>query len=185
MMSNKSDLLLKVLHVISWIIFVGLCIDSGGLIVNAFVCLFMNPAAAAHFWGGLNLDPLYQFDQSHFVTLVVLMIIVSLLKSILFYLTVLLFHKKQLNLSAPFNETLGKYIMNFSFLAFGIGLFSYWGNNFSNWLNIASEGLVSPSQQSSQFEGADVWLFMGVILIIFALIFKKGIEIQSDNDLTI
>ncbi|MHA8067383.1 hypothetical protein V7S76_11985 [Aquirufa sp. ROCK2-A2] len=185
MLSNKSDLLLKVLHVISWIIFVGLCIDSGGQIVNAFVCLFMNPAAAAHFWGGLNLDPLYQFDQSHFVTLVVLMIIVSLLKSILFYLTVFLFHKKQLNLSAPFNETLGKYIMNFSFLAFGIGLFSYWGNNFSNWLNIASEGLVSPSQQSSQFEGADVWLFMGVILIIFALIFKKGIEIQSDNDLTI
>ena len=34
-------------------------------------------------------------------------------------------------------------------------------------------------------EGADVWLFMGVILIIFAMIFKKGIEIQSENDLTV
>ena len=185
MFSNNSDLLLKVLHVIAWIIFVGLCIDSGGLIVNAFVCLFINPAAAAHFWGGLNLDQLYQFDQSHFVTLVALMIIVSLLKSLLFYLTVLLFQKKQLNLSAPFNETLGKYIMNFSYLAFGIGLFSYWGNNFSNWLKMVSNDLDSPSLQLIKFEGADVWLFMGVILIIFALIFKKGIEIQSDNDLTI
>lgn len=184
-MLKNTDLLLKGLHIISWIIFVGLCIDTGGLIVNAFVCLFFNPAAAAHFWGGLNLDQLYQFDQSHFVTLVVLLIIVSMLKSILFYLAVLLFHKKQLNLSAPFNETLGKYIMNFSYLAFGIGLFSYWGNNFSNGLKMVNEGLVSPSLQQIKLDGADVWLFMGVILIIFALIFKKGIEIQSDNDLTI
>jgi hypothetical protein len=184
-MSYNSDLWLKVLHVFSWIIFVGLCIDSGGLIVNAFVCMFINPAASAHFWGGLNLNELYQYDQSHFVTLVVLMIIVSVLKSIMFYLTVNIFHKKQLNLSSPFNEKLGKYILNFSYLAFGIGLFSYWGNNFSNWLKIVSEGLVTPSLHQIKFEGADVWLFMGVILIIFALIFKKGIEIQSDNDLTI
>jgi hypothetical protein len=75
--------------------------------------------------------------------------------------------------------------MNFSYLAFGIGLFSYWGNNFSNWLKMVSNDLDSPSLQLIKFEGADVWLFMGVILIIFALIFKKGIEIQSDNDLTI
>jgi hypothetical protein len=75
--------------------------------------------------------------------------------------------------------------MNFSYLAFGIGLFSYWGNNFSNWLKMVSNDLDSPSLQLIKFEGADVWIFMGVILIIFALIFKKGIEIQSDNDLTI
>jgi len=33
--------------------------------------------------------------------------------------------------------------------------------------------------------GADVWLFMGIVLLIIAFIFKKGIEIQSENDLTI
>ncbi len=184
-MLKNTDLLLKGLHIISWIIFVGLCIDTGGLIVNAVVCIFINPAASAHFWGGLNLNELYQLDQSHFVSLVVLMILVSVLKSIMFYLTLNLFHKKQLNLASPFNEKLGKYIMNLSYLAFGIGLFSYWGNNFSNWLKLMSQNAISTSLDRIQLEGADVWLFMGVILIIFALIFKKGIAIQSDNDLTI
>lgn len=184
-MSKRTDFLFKVLNVLAWIIFIGLCIESGGLIVNAFVSIFINPVASSRFWGGVNLYELYQFNESHFITIVVLMIIVSVLKSILFYLIVTIFHKKKLNLSTPFNETMGKYIFNLSYLSFGIGLFMYWGNNFYHWLKIVSNEKVSPSVQQLKFEGADVWLFMGVILLIFAMIFKRGIEIQSENDLTV
>lgn len=184
-MSRKTDFFLKTLYVIAWIIFVGLCIDAGGLIVNTYVTLFINPEASARFWGGMKLLPLYKFNQSHYVTFVSLLIIVAILKSILFYLIVNLFHKKKLNLSSPFNKTLGKHIFLLSYLAFGIGLFSGWGNNFSNWLMGISNGSISESIQYLNFEGADVWIFMGVILIIFALIFKKGIEIQSENEFTV
>lgn len=184
-MSIKTDFFLKTLHVIAWIIFVGLCIDAGGLIVNTYVTLFINPEASARFWGGMKLYPLYKFNQSHYVTFVSLLIIVAILKPILFYLIVNLFHKKKLNLSSPFNKTLGKHIFLLAYLAFGIGLFSGWGNNFSNWLMGISNGSISESIQVSTFEGADVWIFMGVILIIFALIFKKGIEIQSENEFTV
>ncbi|MHA8050328.1 DUF2975 domain-containing protein [Aquirufa sp. ROCK-SH2] len=184
-MSKGTDFLFKVLNVLAWIIFIGLCIDTGGLIVNAFVSIFINPVASSKFWGGMNLYELYQFNESHFITIVVLMIIVSMLKSTLFYLIINLFHQKKLNLSSPFNETMGKYIFNLSYLSFGIGLFIYWGKNLYNWLKIVSNDNVSPSIQQLKFEGADVWLFMGVILLIFALIFKKGIELQSENDLTV
>jgi hypothetical protein len=184
-MSKGTDFLFKVLNVLAWIIFIGLCVESGGLILNAFVSIFINPVASSKFWGGMNLFKLYQFNESHFISLVVLMIIVSVLKSILFYLIVNIFHKKKLNLSTPFNETMGKYIFNLSYLSFGIGLFIYWGNNFYNWLKIVGNAKVSPSLQHLKFEGADVWLFMGVILLTFAMIFKKGIEIQSENDLTV
>jgi hypothetical protein len=184
-MSKGTDFLFKVLNVLAWIIFIGLCIESGGLIVNAFVSIFINPVASSKCWGGLNLYDLYQFNESHFISLVVLMIIVSVLKSILFYLIVNLFHKKKLNLSTPFNETMGKYIFNLSYLSFGIGLFIYCGNHFSNWLKIINNDKILPSLQQLNFEGGDVWLFMGVILLIFAMIFKKGIEIQSENDLTV
>ena len=184
-MSKSIDLFFKTLNILAWIIFIGLCIESGGIIVNAFISLFINPVASSKFWGNINLYELYKFNQSHFITMVVLMIIVSLLKSIMFYLIVTLFHKKKLNLSSPFNETFGKYIFNLSYLAFGIGLFTYWGNHFSNWLQNASNGTLSLTIQNIKFEGADVWLFMGVILIIFAMIFKKGIALQSENDLTV
>jgi uncharacterized membrane protein len=33
--------------------------------------------------------------------------------------------------------------------------------------------------------GADVWLLMGFVILVFAIIFKKGIELQSENDLTV
>jgi hypothetical protein len=80
---------------------------------------------------------------------------------------------------------MGKYIFNLSYLSFGIGLFIYCGNHFSNWLKIINNDKILPSLQKLNFEGGDVWLFMGVILLIFAMIFKKGIEIQSENDLTV
>lgn len=185
MILKINEILFKGLNILAWIIFVGLCIESGGLIVNAYISLFINHAASSKFWGGIDLYELYKFNQSHFVTIVVLMIIVSILKSILFYLIVNIFHKKKLNLSAPFNETLGTYIFNLSYLAFGIGLFSYWGFKFSNNLNLNAVTPLIRNMQKLQFQGADVWLFMGVILLIFAMIFKKGIEIQSENDLTV
>ena len=34
-------------------------------------------------------------------------------------------------------------------------------------------------------EGADIWLFMGVTLLVIAQIFKRGIEIQDEHELTV
>lgn len=184
-MSKRTDFIFKGLNILSWVIFIGLCVESGSLIVNAINSIFMNPIAASRFLNGVNLYDLYSFNQSHFITFVSLLIIVSVLKSILFYLIVSLFHKKKLNLASPFNEVLGKYIFNLAYVALGIGIFSYWGNNFSNWLKMVSNAAILPSSQNMKFEGADIWLFMSVTLIIFAMIFKKGIELQSENDLTV
>ena len=45
--------------------------------------------------------------------------------------------------------------------------------------------VLSQDLYNIKFEGGDVWIFMATILLIFALIFKKGIELQSENDLTV
>ena len=42
-----------------------------------------------------------------------------------------------------------------------------------------------PDTQLLHLGGADVWLFMAVILFIIAQIFKRGIEIQTENELTV
>jgi len=42
-----------------------------------------------------------------------------------------------------------------------------------------------PEIQYLRLGGADVWLFMGVILFVLAQIFKRGIEIQTENELTV
>ena len=184
-MSKRTDFAFKSLSILAWIIFIGLCIESGGLIVNAIISIFFNPIASSRFWGNRNLYELYQFNQSHFVTIVVLLIIVAILKSIMIYLIINLFHKKKLNLANPFNEQLGRVLFNIGYLAFGIGLFSWWGNNFSKWLTMVGQNVLTQTLVNIKFEGADVWLFMAIILLIFGMIFKKGIELQSENELTV
>ncbi len=182
-MSTKTDYFLKALIVVSWIIFIGLCIEAGGFIFNAIFTLFINPVGANKFWMEINLSELYTYNQSHYVTLISLMIIAAVLRALMFYLIVKIFHEKKLDLSQPFNETVRRFILKISYLALGIGLFSFWGTEFTKGL--LKQGVKMPDIQYLRLGGADVWLFMGVTLLVIAQVFKKGIEIQTENDLTV
>jgi len=175
--------ILKTLQVLSWIIFIGLCIEACGIAFGTFYTFFINPINTFSFWEGMNLEPLYTFDKGHFLVITLIMIIVAVLKAIMFYVVIKLFMNKELNLSQPFSKWLRQFIMNWSYLALAIGLFCYYGYNYSMW--IEKQGVILDNLHILRFAGADVWLFMAVILFIIAQIVKKGIEIQNENDLTI
>lgn len=174
---------LKVLLVLAWIVFGGLCINAGGILFNASYILFINPMGAKDFWQNIDMSGLLNLDQGYFIVVVVLLSIVAILKALLFYLIVKILHNKKLNLAQPFNYEMKRFIANMSYLALGIGLFSFWGVTYTEW--IAEKGVVMPDAQSLQIGGADVWLFMGIILIVIAQIFKRGVEIQAENEFTI
>jgi hypothetical protein len=182
-METKKDYFLLVLHILSWIIFVGLCVEAGGFLFNTLYTLFYNPAGAARFWMKSDLSALYAFDQSRYVTLTVIMVIAAMLKAIMFYVIVKLFHDKKLDLAAPFNESFGRGLYNLSYLTAGIALFTYWGTKVS--ANVTDQGVRLPSLHELRLAGPDVWLLMCVTLLVFARIFKKGITIQNENQLTI
>ena len=182
-MSSKTDFIFKLLNLLSGVIFVGLCIDAGGLVFNSIYALFINPIAASRFWDGLDLSDLYRFNQGGFIAFTGLMLFVSLLKAGLFYLILTVFHKSALNISQPFNAMLGRCIFNISYLALGIGVFSFAGTKTFNWL--INRGITMPAMENLKLSGNDVWFFMGVTLLIFAKIFKRGIELQTENELTV
>lgn len=175
--------LLYVLLFIAWIIFIGICIEAGGFIVNTVLPFVTKTNNASNYWNGLDLSNLFMRDSGNFVVLTSLMIIVSVLKAILFYLIVKLLHDKKLDLSKPFNDALQKFIALSSYLAFGIGLFCNYGKNYATWLE--SQNILLPKVEDLHFDGGDVWLFMGIILFIISFIIKKGVEIQAENELTI
>jgi len=182
-MSKKTDYFLHAINVVAWIIFIGVCIEAGGFIFNAFFTLLLNPVGASKFWTEVNLSELYNYNQSRYVTMISLMIIVALMRALMFYLIVKIFYDKKLNLAQPFNEAVKRFILNLAYLALGIGLFSFWGAKFA--AGLVAQGVKMPELHYLRLGGADVWLFMGVTLLVIALIFKKGIEIQNENDLTV
>ncbi|WP_374172965.1 hypothetical protein [Flavobacterium tructae] len=179
----STQTILKVLHVLSWIIFVGLCIEAGGILTKTIATLTLDPADAAKFWRSVDLTEVYHFNQSQYITLSSVIIIVALLKAILFYCIIKIFMNKNLNFSAPFNNLFRNFILTLAYLSFGIGFFSSWGIELVKALS--DSGLQLQDIQQLQIAGADVWLFMGVILLVVAYIFKKGIELQDENELTI
>ncbi len=182
-MSTKTDYAFIALNVISWIIFIGLCVEAGSYIFNAFFTLFYNPFGTGKLWDVMSLSELYNYNQSYYVTIVSLMIIAAVLKALMFYLIVKIFHDKKFDLSHPFNEPVRKFIINIAWLALGIGFFSYWGAK--DTANFVAEGVNMPDIQHLNLGGADVWLFMGVALLVIGRVFKKGIEIQNEIDLTV
>lgn len=182
-MSKKIDYFFKALNVLSWIIFIGLCIEAGALIVNTIFILTQSPDITAKMWNEVDLSVLYRTNQTHFITVSSHMIIVAVLKALMFYLIVKIFHDKSFNLSQPFNETVRRFIARIAYLALGIGFFAIWAARYTE--NLVEEGIQMPDLDQLRLGGADVWLFMGVILLVVAQIFKKGIEIQTENDLTV
>lgn len=175
--------ILKILYILSWILFIGICIEAGGFIFNSIITLVINPVEAQYFWTEVDLSVLYKYDPGYFLVETTLMSIVAVMRALLFYLIIKILHDKKLNMSQPFNKEVGRFIFNISYLALLIGLFSHWGVNYRAWL--IEQGVQMPDIEHLRLGGADVWLFMGVTLLVIGQIFKRGIEIQTENELTV
>ena len=179
-----TNQILKVLQILSWIIFIGLCIEAGGTAFNTFMTLAINPDGVTNFWEGSDyLASLYTFDYGHFFAITFTMTIVAVLKAIMFYHIVALFSDKKLNMSQPFSSDLTRFTLKLSYLSFAIGFFCYSGFKYAAWLT--KQGLETANLESLHISGADVWIFMAVILFVIVKIVKRGIEIQHENELTI
>lgn len=178
----KNSTTLIILYILSWIIFVGLGIVAGGYITNAFFAL-KNPTIVKYLWHEVDLSALLNYDTGHYFVMTFLISIVAILKAILFYLIIMILHSKKLDMAQPFSKYLVRFIFLMAFVSLGIGLFSVSGVEYAEWL--AEQGVSMPDIEYLRLGGADVWLFMSIILFAIAQIFKKGIEIQTENDLTI
>lgn len=182
-MKQRTDLLLKVLNVISWIIFVGVSIDAGGVLSNTVYAICVNPSLTSHFWNFIDLSNLYELNQVAFRVLTTIMSLVTLLKATLFFFILKIFHDKKLDLSNPFTQKFKKYINQIAYCGLAIGVLSKLGGDLVIWA--LSQNVSLPELEKLKIGGADVWLLMGFVILVFAIIFKKGIELQSENDLTV
>jgi hypothetical protein len=174
--------LLNVLLVVCWIIFIGISIEAGSFIVNAVFSL-VNPAVVPRLWQQVDLSALFKYDRNYFFVLTTIMSIVAMLKAWLFYMIILLLHNRKLDLAQPFNRQVRRFIFLLSYITLLTGLFSSAGIKYIEQL--AAQGVQMPDTQVLRLGGADVWLLMAVILFIIAQVFKRGIELQTENELTV
>jgi hypothetical protein len=178
-MTKKNDFILKVLNVVSWIVFIGLCIEAGSLIFNFILTLF-KPIASHNIYKKLNLSELYENQFGHYIGVMSFIVVLSVLKAYLFYLVVKIFMK--LNLVKPFNVEIADLIQKVSMEAFTIAIVGIIANQYTKRL-IQSGNEVNFVEK--YWNDTSAFLMMAAIIFVISQIFKKGIEIQNENDLTV
>lgn len=177
--SIKANTIISIFNGISALIFLILCTQAGGLIFNS-IYLLLKPDGAEDMYLGLDIEQLFSLSQLNFLILFLLTVAVIVLKAYVFALTMLIF--STLNLVKPFSEEIALLILRISYLTLAVGILGFIAFYYSEWLE--SKGF---ELSSLQFWWDDnlAYLMMGTIVFVLAQVFKKGLELQAENDLTV
>jgi hypothetical protein len=178
-MSKRNNFIFIALHIVAWVIFVGLCIEAGGLIVN-FVFSIYKPEFVKNLYQKLDLIEMYDRSKWAFFGMYSFILVVALLKAYLFYIVSMLMYK--IDLSKPFNSFVSEQITKISYCTFSIGMLSYIALQTAK--NLQHRGYAIDNL--NQFWGdSQAFILMAAVIYVIATIFKKGVEIQTENDLTV
>ena len=178
-MSKMNKLVFTILNVLAWLIFVGLCIEAGGLLVN-FIFSVFKPAVVANLYQKLDLSKLFEQSQFVFYGMYGFVLFIAVLKALLFYVVIALLLK--LDLTKPFSSFVSKKISQISHLTFSIGIISFIAKRITESLLVQGFAVDKLSQF---WVDSSAFIIMSAIIYIISLIFKRGIELQEESELTI
>jgi hypothetical protein len=178
-MSKRNNFVFKGLQIVAWVIFVGLSIEAGGLVVNFFFSLY-KPEFVHNLYQKLDLTEMYERSKWVFFSMYSFILIISILKAVLFYVVIILASK--INLSKPFSSFVSRLISQISYFTLSIGLLSYLARETAK--NLQHRGYVIDTLNKF-WADSQAFILMSAVIYVIATIFSKGVEIQNENDLTV
>lgn len=178
-MEKRNNIIFKGLHIVAWIIFVGLSIEAGALTVNFIFSLF-KPEFVAKLYQKLDLSEMYQLNQWVYFSMYSFILFISFLKAYLFYIVIRLI--SSLNLEKPFNSYVAGQISLLSYCTFSVGIISYIGQQIAK--NMPHYG-IEVDVLNPFWADSEAFILMAAVIYVIAAIFKRGVEIQNENELTV
>lgn len=178
-MTLNNNFIFRVLQIIAWIIFVGLCIEAGALVVN-FIFSIFKPEMVKNLYQKLDLSAMYAKSQWTFYSTYSFILFIAGLKAHLFYTVIMLMQK--IDLEKPFSEFVSKKIMTIASTTFSIGIISYVARQTTKTLIHYG---YSIDQLNPFWEDSQAFVLMGGVIYVIAVIFKRGVTLQTENDLTV
>lgn len=172
----KTKQILSILKVVSWVLFIGLCIYTGAILTSLTISLFADSEAAKDLYMGMDLSYLQSYNPGHYIALVSLIVTLAALKAYLFFQVVKIISK--VNVIHPFTEEISRSISKIGSIALQIGITAIITDGYAKWL-------MKKELSFTYKDGGTEFLLLAAIVYIIAQIFKRGIELQSENELTI
>ncbi|QEC66791.1 DUF2975 domain-containing protein [Panacibacter ginsenosidivorans] len=177
-MKTRTEKILVVLKILALLGAIKYSIDCGAQLTN-FVASFINTEWAKRTYE-VNLDIFNIREKSiaYYSYAMCLTIAVSALKATIWYVVYALLMK--LKLKTPFSMEVEKKFESIAFLLLAVWIVSaiFW-KIYAYYLT-QDTGIQLPANNSS-----DEYFFMAGIVYIISQIFKRGIEMQEENQLTV
>ena len=174
-MKTKTEIILIITNVLAWLAIAGFIIKAGAILISYGVSIG-NPEGAKNLYMGMNLYNLRQFDFWHYTGVVVHMIIILGAEAYTAFLVTKVLSK--IKMASPFTIEISKLLEKISYVILAIWAVAMLYNAHMQWLSKQVSGL-----QENLF--SEESLFIAGVVFVFAQIFKKGVELQSENELTV
>ena len=173
-MKNKADRLLQIMQAVAWVVFVGLLIKAGAILFN-YILSINNEEASKNMFAGLNLYPYMKHNFMQYTFIVSYKVVLFATEAYIAYLVAKLLGG--LDLKKPFNMHVQKLMQKISYGILNLWIIAILHNSHVRY--IAKRHDFNMDLFSSDF------IFLAGVIFIFAQIVKRGIDIQSENELTI
>jgi len=165
---------LSFLHILSWIAFVGLAVKAGSFLISYIVSI-KNPVASKDLYNDTGLSAYRQLNFWNYSVIVWYKILLYATQAyVALLLTRLL---SRLNITRPFHADVATLLQRISFFILVV-----WGIAMVHNIHIAIVDKLYGI--TSDYIPGD-FLFLAGIVYVFAQMFKRGVEIQSENELTV
>lgn len=170
----KTKRILKIMNILAWIAFIGLSIKVGAILISYFVSL-RNEEAAKNLYEGMNLIAYKQYSLTQYTIIVSYRIIQFSVQAFIAFLVLKLLNN--LNIERPFNANALKRMQTISYSLLGLWALVVMHNIHVGILE-ANSGIKAELLPSE-------FVYIAGIVYVFSLLFKRGLELQSENDLMI
>ena len=174
-MKTSTGAILKIMNVLAWLAFAGFCTKAGALLISYGVSVH-NPNAAKNLYMGMNFSSVYQYDFVEYTISLMMYVVVLILQAYTAFLVTRVLGK--IKLSNPFTIEISKRLENISYVILLTWVATVITNGHMAWLAKKIPGIVENVVPGD-------YLLVAGIVFVFAQIFKKGVEIQSENELTV
>ena len=177
-MKTKTETILMISKFLAFLGGVWYSILWGSQLVN-LVASFINPEWAKRTYEvDLNIFSIREHSVGYYVSAMCLTFAVSALKAIIWFVVFDLLSK--LKLQTPFSMEVEKKLERIAYLLLAVWIVSsiFW-KTYIYYLS-KDTGIHLPTNNSG-----DEYLFLAGIIYIISQVFKRGIEIQEENQLTV
>lgn len=167
---------LKILKLLALLASIGYAVEAGSIIISVVVSKF-NPEAAKNIYKGLDLYKLKEYSNSLYYQTASFIAAIAILKSTVWLMVTRML--SGLNIRNPFKPAMTKILEKISYTLVTIWIIGFIANIQTRWIEKRT------GYQPVQIISIDEFLFLAGLVYIISQVFKRGIEIQSENDLTI